>query len=123
MLRGMFDGLSVLFQKEMKDSEKSAEGTVIESELKKYDLADGKKPDTSKAELDLKCLTLEEMISMEFLMADTPHNTQMLQLCFRAMLPPGQKEQRVQPGRLLTLQCSQESALEVLGQIEFLCVE
>lgn len=43
-----------VFQKEMKDSENSAEETVFESELKKQNLADGRKPDTSKAELDLK---------------------------------------------------------------------
>lgn len=59
---------------------------------------------------------------MEFLVADIPHDTEKLQLYFRPVLPLGQKEQRVQPEEL-TLQCQEESGLEVLGQTEFLHME
>lgn len=80
----------------MKHSERSAEETVFESELKKQDLADGKKPDTSKAELDLKKMPHPGRGDQY----GVPHGRQpsrypMLQPCFRPVLLPGQKEQRV----------------------------
>lgn len=85
----------------MKYSKKGAE---VESELKKQGLADGKKPDTSKAELDLTKMSYPRRDDQYGVPCGIPHETQKLQLCFRPVLPPGQEEQRVQPGRL-NVQC------------------
>lgn len=72
MLRELFDGL-LFFNKEMEDSEESPEEAVFESELKKQDLGDRKKPDTFKAELDLKKMPHSGRDDQNgVLVADTP---------------------------------------------------